>query len=368
MISSKEAIHPTRQRILIAEDDALSASLFRQLLEEEYHCQTVLNGREAWEAAQQENYNLFLLDVMMPEMDGLELCRRLRAQQRTASVPIIMVTARSQTEDIVAGLEAGANDYVVKPADPPVLMARVHTLLRMEQLQRQRQELTSMLTHDLKNSLNLILGASSILRQQMNTGRITSESADQFLNTVRSNIERMTAMINNQLTLAKLEGERFPFHPVEFNPHHLVKQLFDDAFLMARTKSIEVLARSEHLPERIHADRETLARALSNLIFNAIKFTPDRGQVTVHFSGDNGDFRCEVNDSGPGIREDMLPRIFNRYERSVEAGGGTGLGLTITKLVAQGHGGDVSAENRAEGGSRFIFWVPVGPVSGGNYG
>lgn len=357
---SKEPSLATRPRILIAEDDALSASLFRQLLEEEYQCHTVPNGREAWEASQQQNFNLFLLDVMMPEMDGLELCRRLRKQERTASSPIIMVTARTQTEDIVAGLEAGANDYVVKPVDPPVLMARVHTLLRMDKLQRQRQEITSMLTHDLKNSLNLILGAASILNQQVQSQRLTPEVAGKFFDTVRSNIERMTSMINNHLTLVKLEGERFPFRPVEFNPQRLVDQIFDDAFVMARTKGIEVFAESENLPDRILADQETLTRALSNLVFNAIKFTPERGKVSIAFRGENGNFSCVISDTGPGIPEDMLPRIFNRYERSAAAGGGTGLGLTITKLVAQGHGGDVEAENLPESGVKFVFWVPTG--------
>lgn len=348
-----------RPRILIAEDDPLSASLFRQLLEEDYVCVHVLTGMDAWKAAKEQNFNLFLLDVMMPEMDGLELCRRLRAQERTSEVPIVMVTARGQTEDIVSGFDAGANDYVLKPVDPPVLMARVQTLLRMDQLQRQRQEITTMLSHDLKNSLNLILGASSILNEQLRLNQPEGLNYEAFLSTIRSNVERMTAMINNQLTLAKLESKRFPFTPVQFNPQEIVDQLLDDAFVIAKTKNVEVTAVSENLPDQIRADKETLARALSNLIFNAVKFTPSGGKVWISFSGENGQFLCRVEDTGPGIKEDMLPRIFNRYERSIEDGGGTGLGLTITKLVAQGHGGDVIGENRAEGGTRFTFWIPT---------
>ncbi len=354
-----ETIHAPRPCILIAEDDPLSASLLRQLLEEDYFCTVVGNGREALQAAAEQTFNLFLLDVMMPEMDGLELCRHLRGNERTARLPIIMVTARSQTEDVVAGFEAGANDYVVKPVDPPVLMARVQTLLRMEQLQRQGQELTSMLTHDLKNSLNLILGASSILRQQMKQGNAKPEAADQFFNTVRVNIERMIGMINNHLTLAKIEAERFPFRPQEFDPQKLVNQLIEDAFLMARTKGVHVTAESEDLPQMICADQESLGRALSNIIFNSLKFTPADGNVWIRFYGRQDRFWCEVEDSGPGISPEMLPRIFNRYERSSEGSGGTGLGLTITKLVAKGHGGNVTAENRAEGGAKFVFWIPV---------
>jgi len=351
---------PVRSRILIAEDDPHSASFLQQLLEDDCDCRIACDGRQALEAAQAENFDLALVDVMMPEIDGLELCRRLRQQERSARMPIIIVTARTQAEDIVAGLQAGANDYVPKPVDPAVLRARVETQLRVAQLQRQRDELASMLTHDLKGSLALILSAVSLLRRQIESGQASPEESAKWLDRIHSNVDRMASMINNHLAISKLEGERFPLRREPFDPQQLAEELFESALDLAREKQIDLSYECAELPERIDADRENLARALNNLLGNAVKFTPKGGRVSFRVEAASDRVLFTVEDTGPGVPKELLPRIFNRYARAIDSKAeGTGLGLTIAKLVAEAHGGDVAVENRPEGGARFVLRIPV---------
>jgi len=350
---------PQRPRILIAEDDPLSASLLQQLLEDDCDCQIYADGRQAWEAAQRENFDLALLDVMMPELDGLALCERLRQQERTGRMPIIIVTARGEAGDIVAGLKAGANDYVPKPVDPAVLRARVDTQLRLARLQRQRDELTSMLTHDLKGSLALILSAASLLQRHVESKSRSIEEPRNLIDRIRSNIDRMTSMINNHLAVSRLEGERFPLRRQPFDPSELAEELFEGALALSREKSIDLAYESAGLPESIEADRENLGRALGNLLGNAIKFTPASGRVLFRAEAGEGRLSFTVEDSGPGMPADLLPRVFDRYERAADArAAGTGLGLTITKLIAEAHGGGVTAENLPKRGARFVLWIP----------
>jgi two-component system sensor histidine kinase/response regulator len=348
-----------RSRILIAEDDALSASLLRQLLEDEHVCRLTRDGHEALQAARTENFDLMLVDVMMPGLDGLELCRELRKLERTANIPIILVTARARTDEIVAGFEAGANDYVPKPVDPAVLLARVSTHLRMARLRRQSQDLTSMLTHDLKNSLMLILSASSVLQHETDAKRASPKDTEKYFNIVASNVQRMQSMINNHLTLSQLEGERFPLRPQTFDPQEMIDVLFEDALALAAPKNIALSCETRDLPDQIHADREKLARAVQNLLGNAIRITPENGRILFSPRAQDDKIVFVVDDSGPGLPQDLLPKIFDLYERGGSEG--TGLGLAIVKLVAEAHHGDVSAENRPEGGARFSIWVPLAP-------
>lgn len=346
-------------RILVAEDDPFSASLLEQLLDD-YEVRIVSDGRQAWEIAQAENFHLMLLDVMMPEMDGLELCRRLRQQERNATTPIILVTARTQTEDMVAGFEAGASDYVTKPIAAAALRARVATHLKMADLQRQRDELTTMVTHDLKTPLTLILGSVAHLRQRVLSDSCTQDNCLKFLVTIRNNVNRMTAMINNRLTLSRLESGRFPLHRAAFDPQRMADALFENAEELARPKSLDLAIECSELPDRIYADESTLSRALDNLIANAIKFSPEGGQVLLCLETQDDRIVFTVEDAGPGVPEALLPLIFNRYERQFDAEAeGVGLGLTIAKFVAQAHGGDVAVENLPEAGARFVLWIPI---------
>jgi len=346
--------------VLIAEDDPLSASFLEQLLEEQFHCEVALNGRLAYEATRRENFVLALVDVMMPEMDGLELCRKLRAQERTARLPIIMVTARDETEDIVAGLEAGANDYVSKPVDAAVLEARIATQLRVARLQRQRDEVATMLTHDLKGSLTLVLSHASMLRHMIEIGRVNRLQATKHLNGIRSRVEDMTSMINNYLTLAKLEGGRFPFRPQWLDPSTLVETLFDALRDYANQKTIELSADLSEAPNEIYADEEGIGRALHNLMGNAIKFTPESGKARLIVCKADDRIEFIVEDTGPGIPEESIDRLFERFERfSQNSEEGSGLGLAIVKLVAEAHGGGVSAVNRPNGGAAISFWLPA---------
>jgi signal transduction histidine kinase len=167
-------------------------------------------------------------------------------------------------------------------------------------------------------------------------------------------------MINNSLTLSKLEDEQFPLRRELFDPSHLAHSLFEDALSLAKRKNIKLVSQSVNLPNELDADRDTLTRALENLVFNAIKFTPDSGEVSLRFETGGGRMSFTVEDTGPGIPEKVLPRIFSRYERGkFGESEGAGLGLAIAKLAAEAHGGDVEAENRASGGARFVFWIPV---------
>jgi two-component system, sensor histidine kinase and response regulator len=368
-------------QILVVDDDFASARLVAKYLHHDgYQAVVAHDGPAALARATAEPPDLVLLDVMMPGMDGLAVCRGLRAEEATADLPVIFLSARGDLTDRVAGLDVGAVDYLVKPFEPADLLARVRAALRAKALQdslrranaelgrleRSRQEFVAMLTHDIRGMLGAVAGAIEMARLDLDDH--PTEDATRFLEIADRNARELIDLTTNLLDTYRIEeGRLMPRHePVDLGraATEVARHLAGQA---ARKEiAIEVaVATGDH----VLGDDDLLRRVLLNLVSNALKFTPAGGRVDVRVDGARGSDREQravvvtVRDTGPGIAQDDQAHLFERFSSlasaSVSRSAGSGLGLSFCKQVVELLGGFIWVESAPGRGSTFGFSMPV---------
>lgn len=362
--------------LILAVDDQLENLwiLEADLQEAGYRVELAESGRIALEKIAAGPPDLLLLDISMPGMDGLTICRMLRQERGTRELPVIMVTGRDSAEDIVAGLDAGANDYITKPIEVEILMARIRTQLRLkelqdelhrtigelERLQQLRADFVAMITHDMKTPLTSIMGGSSMLLGEA-LGACPSPEFRTELARIFENGHKLTRLINDFLTFSRIEAGKLEIllEPVDLNL--AILQAIAALKHQADIRRIAVEYESREGWPPVQGDGEQIDRALCNVLSNAIKFSPEGERVRVRLRKEKERFAVEIEDRGPGIASDMLPRLFDRYfraraPRTVE---GTGLGLSIVKSVVEAHGGSVAVRTAPGEGSCFTLYFPA---------
>jgi two-component system, sensor histidine kinase and response regulator len=363
-------LRPYTDRILLVDDDRRNLLALEAILEPlEATLIRALDGRSALEEIAREPPQLVILDVRMPGIDGIEVLQRMRAAEEGVHVPVILVTAASERQDRVRGLEAGADEFLEKPIDPPVLMARVRSLLglrrasqllsekhgQLVRLQAEQRELMACLVHDLKNPL-----AIADLNLQHVRCRVESPALRECLDDSLLALDRLRHMVTDLLSISKME-----------RPGGLVRTsvtlrplLQDVARAHAREadeKGIEVLVRASDATA-VHADAGVLRRMIENVVENAIRHTPSAGRVAL--SAEDGD-RVEVAiaNTGDPIPAPQRVRIFGAYERGErrandEGAGNVGLGLYFCRRAAEAHGGDIEVRESPEWPTSFVIRLP----------
>ncbi len=361
--------------ILAVDDQPENLMVFEADLEDAgYRVKLAENGPAALKKIDEEIPDLVLLDVSMPGLDGYEVCRRIRNRAETKDLPVIMVTGRDSVEDIVEGLDAGAYDYITKPIEPRILLARIRTQLRVKQLQdalkksiqelehlqQLRSDFVAMITHDMKAPLTSIVGLSGMLMEE-EPGAPPTEEFRESLGNINTNGRKLTQLINDFLTFSRIEAGKLEFHfePIDLNL--CIMQAVSLFKYQAEKKNIRIQYNPRSEAPDILGDDAQIERALGNLLSNAIKYSQAGQTVGVELTLDGDWLQVEIRDEGPGIEPDLLPRLFDRYfrVRSPEKTEGTGLGLSIVKSVAEAHGGSVDVETEPGQGSRFVLRFPV---------
>ena len=366
-----EAIGPEdASHILLVEDNPDLRTFVARSLSEKYRVTTANDGLEGLETAVRVKPDLIISDVMMPRMDGYEMCRRLRENSAFEKVPIILVTAEYGTDKLVHGLEAGANDYIAKPFEMRELDARVDTHLRTQQLERDLEErdarlsaigrTTSTIVHDLTNPLNSILGFSQLAKDDI--GELASPSVSQCLDSVIAESNRLSLMITevmdfsrgriHDLRLEKTKLKAF-FGLISKSLH---QQLDDRDIALIIEESDEELS--------VKLDRYRSQRVIENLIKNsweAIETLGDeRNQRHIWISTKRKQDATiiRIADDGPGVKGEMLKMMFKAFASGGKSRG-VGLGLATALALLQAQGGDIQYESNApEGGAAFILTFP----------
>jgi two-component system, sensor histidine kinase and response regulator len=361
--------------ILAVDDQPENLMVFEADLEDAgYRVKLAENGPAALKKIDEQRPDLVLLDVSMPGLDGYEVCRRIRSREDTRDLPVIMVTGRDSVEDIVEGLDAGAYDYITKPIEPRILLARIRTQLRVKQLQdalkksiqelehlqQLRSDFVAMITHDMKAPLTSIVGLSGMLMEE-EPGALPTEEFRESLGNINTNGRKLTQLINDFLTFSRIEAGKLEFHfePIDLNL--CIMQAVSLFKYQAEKKNIRIQYNPRSEAPDILGDDAQIERALGNLLSNAIKYSQAGQTVGVELTLIGDWLQVEIRDEGPGIEPDLLPRLFDRYfrVRSPEKTEGTGLGLSIVKSVAEAHGGSVDVETAPGQGSRFVLRFPV---------
>jgi len=356
-----------RPRVLIVDDESSARDALEALLYQEgYELAFARDGYEALSAIADAPPDTVLLDVMMPNLDGFEVCRHIKGDARWQHISVVLVTALDSKEDIVRGLDAGADEFLSKPVNGPELRARVRTMLRIksqyDQLRealRMREDLTNMIVHDMRDPLTTLLALSNLLLDTAQTPEMRSD-----LEGIHAAALRLGSFLNDMLMLAKMQAGKMLLRRIIVDVNQLVRGVARSHAAVAQAYGIELIADLPEQSREILADANLLQRVLDNLLSNALKFSPADTTVTVRvaypLSGGKGAdgyaVRIQVLDEGPGIAREERERLFRQFEVADLArhrGAQIGLGLAFCKMVVQAHGGRISVQANEPRGSVF---------------
>jgi signal transduction histidine kinase len=361
-----------RARILVADDEPRNVLLLQELLESRgYTVGTAANGEEALRMARALTPDVMLLDVMMPLLNGFDVCRRLKADQATSMIPVLLVTSLNAREDRLAGIGAGANDFITKPIDTGDLLLRVRNavttkhlhdevtcqFLKLQELEAARSTLTHMIVHDLRSPLTGLQGYLDLLRLALGAG--SNAEALEFARDAHSVAGHLKDLISQVLDVSRLESGDMPLSREETNLADLLSGAL--ASLGPPPNGIDVVCETAK-PLISACDRDVVTRVLANLVGNAYKFAPRRGEVRIGLEARGGMIRVTVTDNGPGVDPEHRKAIFEKYGQAPLGRAGkarsTGLGLTFCKLAVEAHGGTIGVDGRTGGGASFWIELP----------
>jgi signal transduction histidine kinase/predicted metal-dependent phosphoesterase TrpH len=363
-------------KILVADDECdLVEMLAYNLGENGYEILKAYDGFEAWQKVESEKPVLLILDLMMPNLDGWELCRLIRRNQKKdiKEMGILMLTARATPEDRVYGLEMGADDYLTKPFSLNELILRVGKLIEkrksLSQLEKEMGSLRSSMeekevslskvVHDLRSPL-ISMGASA--KRMLRKGN--NEEAIGILKTIYNSSLQLTQWIDG--TVLSSKGSKGKMREVDIVS--MLKQVVELLKDIAIEKNIEIHLQSSDPVFPLLCNEQFLQRAFTNLISNAVKYTPEGGRVGVavipylRIGGDGGILEISVKDTGMGIPKEDIEKIFEPFYRGKNATTeiGMGLGLFFVKEVVDLHGGRILVQSEPNKGSIFSILLPVG--------
>ncbi len=351
-----------KPQILIVDDEPSARQTAEMLLlREGYELHFAEDAYEALAHLDDEDEpmpDVILLDVMMPGMDGFELCQKLKSHNKWQHIPVILITALDSKQDLARGLDAGADDFLHKPYHGLELRARVRSMLRIKErhddlqtMLKLRQDLSNMLVHDIRSPLASILIHCDLLDEYIPEGM-------ESLELIRNEATRLSAFLTDMLMLAKMEHGRLILSRSQVNITEMAVAVYDSYSPMAQLKQLEFVLDLPPEVVRVAVDKNLWRRVMDNLVSNAIKYSYSNTTVTLRICQPNGSdhLAIEVLDEGPGIPEDYRETIFDQFKiiastrRDVKQ---VGLGLAFCKMVVDAHHGEIFVSPNKPQGSIF---------------
>jgi two-component system NtrC family sensor kinase len=391
-------------RVLIAEDDPVSRRLLESYLQKwGYSVTAATNGAEAWRHFQEGTFAIVITDWMMPEIDGLELIRRIRAARRNGYTHAILLTAKSQKEDLIEGMEAGADDFLTKPFDRDELRVRLraaerlidleHNLAEQNRILRETQaalvqteklaslgRLAAGVAHEINNPIAYVTNNLAVIRRdtkaalaaldarrrgdQAEAERLEAEADVDYLreNFARTcdktleGLERVRDIVRNLRDFARLDEADFK----EADLNAALQSTIEIARHQLREKDVRLETDFSPLPQVLcHPGK--INQVFLNLIVNAIQACDRGGRVTTRSRAESGGVIVEVLDDGCGISPEHRSRLFEPFFTTKPVGEGTGLGLSVSFGIVRDHGGAIEVESELGRGSTFRVRLPLRP-------
>ncbi len=363
--------------VLLVDDVKDNLDMLADMLENQnFRVKLALDGQEALEKIAEELPDLVLLDIQMPGMDGYEVCRRIKANPDTEQLPVIFLSALNETADIVRGFDVGGVDYVSKPFKFREVMARVESQIKVshqrkeiESLrERDRQQFEALAkmknsflygtAHDLKNPLTGMLLYTQMLRS---TSPDDGEELQNIADGIEVTARKMQRLVTDILDLAQMQvGDQLNLIELTLQP--ILENVVQTASIFAREKEQMLVLHQPDEKIAYPVDPSYFERMLDNLVSNALKYTPEGGEIHVSLRDCGDEYEIAVADSGVGIAEEDMPRLFEAFYRVRSATNkkieGTGLGLSMVAAIVEEHNGNIYVESEVGVGSTFIITLP----------
>jgi light-regulated signal transduction histidine kinase (bacteriophytochrome) len=403
-----------KDKILIVDDNPKNVQVLASLLmQNNYDLEYAINGQEALLWIEKEKFNLILLDIRMPDMDGFEVCRRIKSDENSRDIPVIFITALNEPSDKTKGFEIGGVDYITKPFEPNEVLARLKTHIRLRELtvhleqevQERTEEIVTInqqlhaeiserkiaeaqivklnmelekrvtertlqletvnrelesfaysVSHDLRAPLRGIDGFSQALLEEYQDK--VDEQGKNYLQRIRLATQRMAQLIDDILNLSRITRSEINIQQVDLSK--IAWDIVNDLEESQPERHVEFFIQEGII---IQADSHLLHIALENLIGNALKFTSKHPTARIEFGvhqQQDGLPVYFIRDDGAGFEMNYAQKLFGAFQRLHDAKefSGTGIGLATVQRIIHRHGGKVWAEGEVEKGATFYFTIP----------
>lgn len=365
--------------ILIVDDTEPNVRLLAHVVKKEgYEAMAAFSGKDALSLLEKRKPDIILLDIMMPEMDGFEVCERLKAHEDYKDIPVIFLSALSETDSKVQGFNVGGVDYITKPFQREEVLARIdlHVKLRklqeelsnnveqlkqreesLQKLNEEKDELMRIVGHDFRNPVTGIMGLASFLQE--NVQGIEQEQQEEMLGIIKGSGQKLLDLVNGLLNKDE-EARISELMLEELEMQSVIRDMIDLHRPTAINKSISIETEMENVGNKI-LDRHKVEQILSNLMSNALKFTLEGGTICIKLKkipDNNGAFDLIVQDSGMGIPQKDLERLWDSDKKRIRFGtsgeDGSGMGLELVNKFTKLHGGEVHVDSEVGEGTTFV--------------
>ncbi len=355
--------------VLLVEDDEKTIEEFLPFLQRYFiNIDIAVDGKEGLEKSQKKKYDIIITDIVMPKIDGIEMIKKIKCENKNSK--FIIITAHSNKEFLIKLIELGVQAYLIKPITFRQLAKTIKRvtdeIYKERKLISQMEEITKLaetkseflanMSHEIRTPLNAIVGLIRVMKEE------DSGKFKKYLDIIDSSSQTLLTIINDILDLSKLEAEKMSIEKINFHSDELfyTAELFEEK---AREKNIDYKIKFRNVPEYLYGDVHRIKQVLSNLISNAIKFTPENKKIDIMVEYKDEKLFVEVKDEGIGIPQEKLSIIFDAFSQAdssiTRQFGGTGLGLTISYKLIKMLGGELKVESKVGKGSRFYFEIPL---------
>ena len=348
-------------KILIVDDDPINVDIIREILGDNYNYRVAYSGLEALEIADSFHADIILLDIMMPDLDGYEVCRRFRADKNLSLTKIVLVSAKQMLDDRLEGYRAGADDYLTKPFEPAELLAKIQVFLRLksiEEIERIKSDLISVFSHETRTPLHAILGFAKLL---LDNPELPDTEREALIHIKKSG-EDMLDLVDKTILLSNLRDGSLEIRPKKTLLSRLVKMAIERVDSESKYHKVDVLLENDS-DIVVSADEPLIITALACVLHNSFNYAELDSEIRVSINSEHVTDGCRVAvmTCGKVLADDQLESIFSEFfvDDVAHHGRGTGLDLSLAKHIFDLH--SISIEILPDAGSGTNLFIMTFP-------
>ncbi|MEM4248567.1 MAG: hybrid sensor histidine kinase/response regulator [Candidatus Nanoarchaeia archaeon] len=349
-----------KNKVLIVDDEPVNIAILKEILDAEYETSYASSGNEAIILSETFLPDLILLDIMLPDADGYELCRKIKNSPKTSNIKIILVSVKNSLQEKLIGYESGADDYITKPFEPEEVLAKTKVFLRLknaEQINEEKKALLNIFCHETRTPLNAIVGFANLL---INSRTISKNDAERARHILSAGNELLT-FISKIVLLEELKNGTRKIILQKLKLSQILSLAMNTFSTDFKNKKIKVNIEVENDEKFFDGDEELILFSINCLLKNALVHNPETSSIKIKIFSDAQNVYFSIFDNGPGIPENLQKEIFSEFVVADinHHGRGHGLSLPIVKLISELHGGTISLQNNSPSGSIFSLSFPL---------